>query len=151
MAFGSFLLRTAVIAVALFALGFVEQQLLLGPDYATIPHTGRERITRSKADGQPRLPLALISCVVFSTAFVWMYSQGRSATPWMGQGLRFGAAVWAIASVRLYLAHYLTESWPGPIIAKVLAWEFIAALVLGLIIAGMAKDDGPARISSAEA
>jgi hypothetical protein len=36
MTLGKFLLRTIVIAVALFALGFVGHQLLLGRDYAAI-------------------------------------------------------------------------------------------------------------------
>lgn len=138
MLLGRFLLRTIVVAIAMFALGFVGHQLLLARDYAAI-----EPIMRSKADMQAHMPFALINCLVFSAAFVWIYSQGRTAKPWLGQGLRFGVAVWAIASVPLYLTNYVIEPWPGMFVAKVLAWEFIAAMVLGIIVAALARNDVP--------
>ena len=115
---GKFLLRTIVVAVAMFALGFVGHQLLLGRDYAAI-----EPIMRSKSDMQAHMPFALINCLVFSAAFVWIYAQGRSAKASVGQGVRFGVAVWAIASVPLYLTNYVIEPWPGMFVAKILAWE----------------------------
>jgi hypothetical protein len=137
---GKFLLRTIVVAVAMFALGFVGHQLLLGRDYAAI-----EPIMRSKSDMQGHMPFALINCLVFSAAFVWIYSQGRSARPWLGQGIRFGVAIWAIASVPLYLTNYVIEPWPGIFVAKILAWEVIAAVVLGITVAGLSKNDGPSE------
>ena len=146
MTTGKFLLRTVLIAVVMFALGFVGHQLLLGRDYAAI-----EPIMRSKADMQSHMPFALINCLVFSAAFVWIYSQGRSAKPWLGQGVRFGIAVWAIASVPLYLTNYVIEPWPGIFVGKILAWEFAAALVLGMLVAALAKNDGSVAKSAATA
>jgi len=134
-----FLLRTLAVAIAMFALGFVGHQLLLGHDYVAI-----EPIMRSKQDMQAHMPFALISCFCFSAALVWMYSQGRNSKPWLGQGMRFGAAVWAIASLPLYLTNYVIEPWPGAFVAKILAWEFVAMLVLGVLTARMAKSDSVA-------
>ncbi|HXY08373.1 MAG TPA: hypothetical protein VEI52_11065 [Terriglobales bacterium] len=134
-----FLLRTLAVAIAMFALGFVGHQLLLGHDYVAI-----EPIMRSKQDLQAHMPFALISCFCFSAALVWMYSQGRNSKPWLGQGMRFGAAVWAIASLPLYLTNYVIEPWPGAFVAKILAWEFVAMLVLGVLTARMAKSDSVA-------
>jgi len=144
MSFGNFLLRMIVVAVAMFALGYVGHQLLLGHDYAAI-----EPIMRNKAEMMAHMPFALISSLVFSGAFVWIYSQGRSAKPWLGQGMRFGVAIWAISSVPLYLTNYTIEPWPGSFVAKLLAWELVAAVILGVLVAALGKNDGVARAVSA--
>ncbi len=60
---------------------------------------------RSKADMMRHMPFALINCLVFSAAFGWIYSHGRSTKLWPGQGFRFGVGVWALASVPLYLTN----------------------------------------------
>jgi hypothetical protein len=131
-----FLIRTLVVAVAMFALGFVGHQLLLGHDYASI-----EPIMRSREDMQAHMPFALISCFCFSGALVWIYSQGRSPKPWIGQGIRFGVAVWAIASVPPYPTNYVIEPWPGAFVGKILAWELVDMLVLGILTARLAESD----------
>jgi len=64
---------------------------------------------------------ALISCFCYSGALVRIYSQGKSSKPWLGQGMRLGVAVWAIATVLLYLTNYVIEPWPGVFFAKILA------------------------------
>jgi hypothetical protein len=137
MTLGRFLARTMVVAIAMFALGFLGHQLLLGRDYAAI-----EPIMRSKTDMQAHMPFALLFSLSFSGAFVWIYSQGRSAKPWLGQGVRFGVAVWALASVPQYLANYVIEPWPGRFVGKIVAWEFIAAVLLGILAAALARNDG---------
>ncbi|HEY6308522.1 MAG TPA: hypothetical protein VI488_18920 [Candidatus Angelobacter sp.] len=137
MTVGRFLVRTIVVAVTMFALGFLGHQLLLGRDYAAI-----EPIMRSKPEMQAHMQFAPISCLVFSAAFAWIYSQGRSARLWLGQGIRFGVAVWAIASVPQYLTNYVIEPWPGMFVAKIVAWEFIAAVLLGILVAALARNDG---------
>jgi hypothetical protein len=110
--------RTLIVAFAMFALGFVGHQLLLGRDYVSI-----EPIMRSKPDMPPPMPLTLISCLCFSGALVWIYSRTGDFEPWLRQGARFGAPVWAIATVPLYLTNYVIELWPGVFVAKVLAWD----------------------------
>ena len=140
MSFGKFLLRTIVVAVAMFALGYVGHQLILGPAYSSIIP-----IMRSQADMQAHMPFALISSLCFSAAFVWIYAQGQSTRPWLGQGLRFGVAVWAIAAVPHYIANYTIEPWPGMFITKILVWEFIAMMTLGFVIAALSRSDVGAK------
>lgn len=143
---GRFLLRTLLIAIAMFALGFIGHQLLLGKAYVAI-----EPIMRNKAAMQSHMPFALISCLVFSAAFVWIYSQGRSSKPWLGQGIRFGIAVWAIAFVPLYLTNYVIEPWPGMFVTRILAWEIVDCLALGTIAAALGKNDGSAQSATVSA
>ena len=132
-----FLGRTLIVAVAMFVLGFVGHQLLLGRDYVSI-----EPIMRSKQDMQAHMPFALISCLCFSGAVVWIYSQTSSSEPWLMRGARFGIAVWAIATIPLYLTNYVIEPWPGLFVAKILVWELVAGLTLGVLTARLARNDG---------
>jgi hypothetical protein len=136
MSAGRFLVRTIAVAAAMFALGFIGHQLLLGRDYASI-----EPIMRNKVDMQAHMPFALVSCLIFSAAFVWIYSHLRSAGAWFGQGIRFGFAIWAVAYVPLYLTNYVIEPWPGSFVVKILAWELLAAVMLGVLMAALAKND----------
>jgi hypothetical protein len=133
-----FVLRTLIIAFVMFALGYIGHQLLLGRDYVVI-----EPIMRSRAAMQAHMPFALISCLVFSGAFVWIYSKGRNAKPWLGQGTRFGVAIWALASVPQYLTNYVIEPWPGMFVAKILVLEFGASMILGILVAALARNDAP--------
>jgi hypothetical protein len=121
----------------MFALGFVGHQLLLGRNYVFI-----EPIMRSKPDMHAHMHFALISCLCFSGALVWIYSQIRNSKAWLRQGVRLGVAVWAIATVPLYLTSYVIELWPGVFVGKILAWELFAALVLGVLTtARLARND----------
>jgi hypothetical protein len=134
---GKFLLRAIIVAIAMFALGYVGHQLLLGRAYAAI-----EPIMRSKSDMMAHMPFALVNSLLFSCAFVWIYSQGKNAKPWLGQGVRFGIAVWVLAVVPLYLTNYVIEPWPGTFVAKILSWEFVATIILGILVAALARSDG---------
>ena len=140
MRVGRFLMRSAAVAIAMFILGFVGHQLLLGHDYVSI-----EPIMRSKADMQAHMPFALLNCLCFSIAFVWMYSQVRRAGPWLWQGIRFGLTIWVLTFVPLYLTNYTIQPWPGIFIAKILTWELLAAAVLGIMTGALARGDAVAE------
>ena len=136
MTIAKYVARTIILAVAMFALGFIGHQLLLGRDYVAI-----EPIMRSKPDMQAHMSFALISSLCFAGAFVWIYSQTRSPKPWFVRGIRFGVAVWAITTIPLYLTNYVIEPWPGVFVAKILAWELIAMVILGILTASLSRND----------
>ncbi len=146
MTSGKLLLRTIVVAAVMFALGYVGHQLLLD---ATMPPSSPSCV--AKADMMRHMPFALINCLVFSAAFVWIYSHGRSTKLWPGQGFRFGVAMWALASVPLYLTNYVIEPWPGMFVAKILAWELVTAVTLGIAVSALARNDGAAQPRAATA
>lgn len=136
MTVGKFLARTLAVAVAMFALGYIGHQLLLGRDYVAI-----EPIMRSKADMLAHMPFAAINSLCFSAAFVWIYSQVRGGGAWFVRGILFGLAIWAISDVPLYLTNYTIQPWPGIFVAKLLAWQLCAVVALGIFIAALAKND----------
>jgi hypothetical protein len=136
MTAGKFVVRTVIVALATFALGFVGHQLLLGRAYVAI-----EPIMRSKADMQSHMPFALISCLCFAGAFVWIYSRLSPSASGLAQGGRFGLAVWAISTIPLYLTNYVIEPWPGGFVLRILAWELLAMTVLGILTGALSKGD----------
>src|SRR5258708_10150905 len=138
MRLARFVVRTIVVAIVMFALGFIGHQLLLGHDYVSIVP-----IMRNTPDMRTHMPLALLSSLCFAAAFVWIYSQGRiNDKPWFGQGLRFGVAVWALASAPPYLTNYLIEPRPGLFVPKVFRWETIAPLPLCVLVAARPRTHG---------
>jgi len=42
------------------------------------------------------------------------------------------------------LSNYVIEPWPGIFVAKIIAWEFVAALVLGVVVAALSRNEGVA-------
>jgi hypothetical protein len=148
MTAGKFVMRTVVVALATFALGFVGHQLLLGRAYVAI-----EPIMRSKAEMQSHMPFALVSCFCFAGAFVWIYSQLSPSGSWLAQGVRFGLSVWAISTIPLYVTNYVIEPWPGGFVLRILSWELLAMTLLGILTAALAKGDamaatGPHQVPS---
>ncbi len=74
MTLGKLLLRTIVVAVVMFALGYVGHQLLLA---ATMPPSSPACV--AKADMMRHMPFALINCPVFSAAFVRIFTRTAEA------------------------------------------------------------------------
>src|SRR5256886_17637909 len=127
MRLAKLVVRTIVVAIVMFALGFIGHQLLLGHDYVSIVP-----IMRNTPDIQAHMPLALLGSLCFAAAFVWIYSQGRSNDkPWFGQGLRFGVAVRALASGPLYLTNYLIKPRLGFFVAQGFGFGINSARVFG--------------------
>jgi hypothetical protein len=70
-----------------------------------------------------------------SGAFVWIYSRGIEASPWLGQGLRFGVAVALLSIVPTYIIYYVVEPMPGALVVKQIAFDGILMLILGAVTA----------------
>lgn len=144
MSFGKFLVRTVIVFLATFLLGFLGHGLWLSRDYHSLGP-----MMRSDAAQQTHFLWMLLGFFIYSAAIVWMYSQGNTGKPWLGQGIRFGVAVWAIASVPMYLINYAVAPWPGKLVAKQLGWDFIAVVVLGLLIAALCRKDAARAVPAA--
>lgn len=74
----------------------------------------------------------LVSAAV---AFVWIYRQGREDRPPVGQGLRYGLAVAALAVVPKYLIYYAVQPLPGALVVKQIVLDTIVVVVIGIVVA----------------
>ena len=128
--------KFAIALVVVFVLdagfGFLIHGVLLNADYAQYPN-----LLRTQDDANAHFPFMLLNFLFFSLAFVWIYAHGVEDKPWIGQGIRFGLAVWLLTSVSTYLTYYAVQPWSGGIVAKQIGYELVRALVLGLVAAAL--------------
>ena len=125
-------LSIIVVFVVFTALSYVIHGLLLQPLYQQTP-----QLLRAQQDAQSHFPFMLLGFLVFSVAFVWIYSRGLEAKPWLGQGLRYGLIVWLIASLSRYLIYFAIEPWSGTVVALQIGLELIMMLLVGITVAAL--------------
>jgi uncharacterized membrane protein YedE/YeeE len=111
---------------------FVVHGTLLHEDYAKLPH-----LFRPEADAQKYFPLMILAHVLMAGAFVWIYSRGVEARPWLGQGIRFGLAVALMTVVPTYTIYYVVQPMPGPHVVKQIVFDGTLVVVLGVVVAFM--------------
>jgi hypothetical protein len=75
--------------------------------------------------------------VSMAVAITWIYRQGRSAAPWLGQGLRFGIALALLMSVSTYLIYFAVQPLPSDMVAKQVFLDGIANVIVGVATAFM--------------
>src|ERR1700733_12955657 len=85
---------------------FVIHAVILQPLYQQTP-----QLLRAPQDGAAHMPFLLIGFVIFTLAFVWIFGRGIEAKGWLGQGLRYGVAIWLIATVSRYLIYFAIQPW----------------------------------------
>ena len=119
---------------------------LLSGDYQALP-----QLMRPPIEGPKYMPYMLFAFAVYALALVWIYAQGaKPGTPWLGQGIRFGIAVWALTSVPMYLIYYSVQPWPLGITLKQIGFEFVTVVIYGIVTAALyGKGAGQARASTA--
>ncbi|MDB5871785.1 MAG: hypothetical protein JWQ07_1227 [Ramlibacter sp.] len=125
-----FVIAWVAVFVAWMAGSFVVHGVLLHDDYAKLPN-----LFRPEADAQQYFPLMILAHVILSGAFVWIYSRGAEAKPWLAQGIRFGVAIALLTSVPMYLIYYVVQPMPGMHVAKQIVFDGVLMLVLGALVA----------------
>ena len=128
------ILAWAAVVVLCFVANFLIHGVLLQPYYSQTP-----QLLRPERDAQAHMPFMLLGFVIFSAAFVWIYARGIEAKPWFGQGLRYGFAVWLIASVSRYLIYFAIQPWGGGVVAMQIGLELFMMLLLGVTAAAICR------------
>jgi hypothetical protein len=125
-----FFIAWLVIFVAWMAGSFVVHGVLLHDDYSKL-----SGLFRSEADAQRFFPLMILAHVILAGAFVWIYSRGVEAKPWLPQGIRFGVAVALLTIVPTYIIYYVVQPMPGAVVVKQIVFDGILMLILAAIVA----------------
>lgn len=129
-----FLISWAVVFVVWMAGSFAVHGAWLGEHYAKLPN-----LYRSESDTQQIFHLMLIAHIVMAGAFVWIYKRGAEDKPWVGQGLRFGAAVALLAVIPSYMIYYVVQPLPADLVIGQIIGDGILVLILGMVAAFMYK------------
>ncbi|MFM9888993.1 MAG: hypothetical protein ACKVQT_38710 [Burkholderiales bacterium] len=114
---------------------FVVHGVLLHADYSKLPN-----LFRSEAEAQQYFPWMLLAHVSMAGAFVWIYSRGVEAKPWLAQGLRFGLVIALMTVAPTYMIYYVVQPIPGFHVVKQIAFDGILVLVLGAVVAYLYRD-----------
>jgi hypothetical protein len=125
-----FFIAWLVIFVAWMAGSFVVHGVLLHDDYSKL-----SSLFRSEADAQTYFPLMILAHVLLAGAFVWIYSRGVEARPWLPQGIRFGLAIALLTIVPTYIIYYVVQPMPGAVVVKQIVFDGILMLILAAIVA----------------
>ena len=125
-----FFVAWIVIFVVWMAGSFVVHGALLHDDYAKL-----SGLFRSEADSQAYIPLMILAHVLLAGAFVWIYSRGVEAKPWLPQGIRFGVAIALLTIVPTYIIYYVVQPMPGAVVVKQIVFDRILVLILGAVAA----------------
>lgn len=119
-----------VVVFILWILGsMVVHGMLLHDDYA------QTNLMRPEAEAQKYFPLMIVAHAILAGAFVWIYSRGAEAKPWLAQGVRFGIAIALLAVVPTYMIYYVVQPMPGALAVKQIVFAGILVIILGIVVA----------------
>jgi hypothetical protein len=130
-----FIIAWIVLFVAWFLGSFVIHGVLLRADYMQLTS-----LFRAEGDQQKYFPLMILAHVILSAAFVWIYTRGAEAKPWMAQGLRFGVAVALLTSAPTYMIYFVIQPMPGDVVIRQIAFDAVLMVILGTIVAWLYRD-----------
>lgn len=125
-----FIIAWAVTFVAWMAGSYLVHHTLLHADYSAA-----QNLFRTPAEAQNYFHFMILAHVLMAGAFVWIYRQGVTAAPFVGQGLRYGAAVATLCTIPFYLIYYVVQPMPGIVVAKQIVFDSILVLLLGVLVA----------------
>ena len=125
-----FFIAWVVLFIAWMIGSFLVHGTLLHADYANLPN-----LFRPEAEAQQYFPLMILAHIIMASAFVWIYSRGVEAKPWLPQGLRFGLAIALLTVVPTYTIYYVVQPMPGVHVIKQIVFDGILLLVLGAVVA----------------
>jgi hypothetical protein len=125
-----FFVAWVTVFVAWMAGSYLAHGALLHADYEKLAGA-----FRTPAEAQQLFPFMILAHVIVAGAFVWIYARGVEAKPWLGQGVRYGIAIAALAVIPTYLIYYVVQPIPGALAIKQIVLDTIVVLVLGAIVA----------------
>jgi hypothetical protein len=122
--------------VSLFGLAFVLHGMALQSAYKTAPQT----MFRPEAEFMQRFHFLALGYLVFALAAVWIYAYGAEAKPWLGQGVRYGIALWALGAVMPGMVSFAIQPWPADVMLKATLADLLIMVITGVVIAGIYKN-----------
>ena len=125
-----FFIQWAVVFVAWFVGSFVVHGVLLHSGYSEL-----QNLFRSEAESQELFHFMALAHLILSGAFVWIYQRGTNDSPWLGQGLRFGAAIALFGPISTYMIFYAVQPMPGSFVIMQMIYDGALTVVLGVLIA----------------
>jgi hypothetical protein len=141
-----FLIAGIVASVLLIGFGFLVHGVIMTSDYEKI-----RNLFRPEAEAMANLPIMLLAHVIMGFAFAWIYKQGVTNAPWLGQGIRFGIAVALLVPVPWYLIFYSIQPFPAQTVAKQLIFDSLSFLLIAIAVAFVYKTPATTETATSNA
>ena|SRR5688572_18344838 len=135
----TFFMSVVALFVMSMILGFVVHGTLLHADYVKVQHLYRG------PNETAYLPYMLAAHLAIAVGMTWIYRQGRDARPWIGQGIRFGLAIWVVATIPMFLINYAVQPLPSDLVAKQIVLDGLSMVIMGMLAAVVNRDPVTAR------
>ena len=110
--------------------GFLIHAILLRPDYMPLAQHYR-------AEGTEKMLFISLAYLSFAIGSVWVYAKGVEDKTWLGQGIRFGIAMWLILAVPSFVIAYAVQPVPGMLAVKQVLFEGVDKILLGILTAAL--------------
>ena len=124
------IISAIVMFVMAFVLSYFVHGVLLNSDYMQM-----QSWMRPQAEVQSLMAYMILAQALFGIAFAWIYVQGRDGKPWLGQGVRFGIAVAALAIAPTYLIYHVVTPVPLIVAIKQIVYDTIRVVLMGAVVA----------------
>jgi len=125
-----------VAVLVLAAVGnFVVHGMLLHEPYSHFPN-----LLRTEKDSNDHIVFLMSGFLFFTLGFVWIYGQLRQSGNSLMDGLKYGAAVWLIASVSRYAIYYAIQPWSADVVWMQIGYELVFSLILGAAVGLLMKE-----------
>ncbi len=121
-------LTILVIFVLSFFTGFLIHGILLQHDYMVVKELYRPQ-------GQEKMLFIVLAYLAFAIGSVWIYARGVEDKPWLGQGVRFGIAIWLVLTIPSFFIAYAVQPLPQILMMKQVIYELADKVVLGVVTA----------------
>jgi hypothetical protein len=121
-------LTIIVVFVVAYFTGFFIHAIWLRPDYMLASNLYRP-------EGQEKMVFIVLAYLAFAIGSVWVYAKGVENKPWLGQGVRFGVAIFLILTVPSFFIAYAVQPIPWLLFVKQVICEGVDKIVLGIITA----------------
>lgn len=125
-----FILTVVVILIVANITGFLIHAILLKADYMAIASQYRPM-------GQEKMLFITLAYLSFAIGSVWIYTKGVENKPWLGQGIRFGIAMWLILAIPSFFIAYAVQPLPMMLMVKQVLFEGADKILLGIITAAL--------------
>lgn len=125
-----FVISVAAMFVLSLGLGMLIHGGILHDEYAKLPN-----LMRPEAEAQKMMGLMMLAQFCIALGFTWLYTKGREAKPWLGQGVRFGIATAVLMTIPMYLIYYVVMPFPSDLVAQQIVFDTIGMVVMGIVLA----------------
>lgn len=119
-----------VIFVVANVFGFLIHAVLLKPDYMPVAEHYRR-------EGTEKMLFICLAYLSFAIGSVWVYAKGVENKSWLGQGIRFGIAMWLVLAIPSFFIAYAVQPVPTMLMVKQVLFEGVDKILLGIITAAL--------------